>query len=259
MPRRPSVPRLDPAAELVEEDFAGQRVAVGVEAGGGQADDDVAGADRFAVDDIGAVDHADDGADEVVIGAVIDAGHLRGFAADQGAAGLFAAADHAGDELAKAVRIEPLGGHVIEEEKRFRAEDGDVVDAMVDEVLADGVVAVHQHGDLEFGADAVDAGDEHRVAHFGKMGAEKAAEAADFAEHFGAVGRFDEGGQAGLDLVAKVNVNSGAGIGFQAVAHDFFDQGKVCPRRSAECKRDLAFFWPERVNSMFRRKFRHFL
>ena len=39
--------RLEPAAELVEEDFAREREAVGVEAGGRQADDDVAGADRF--------------------------------------------------------------------------------------------------------------------------------------------------------------------------------------------------------------------
>ena len=33
--------------ELVEEDFAGERVAVGVEAGGGEADDGVAGADAI--------------------------------------------------------------------------------------------------------------------------------------------------------------------------------------------------------------------
>src|SRR5208282_6663541 len=83
---------VEAVAELVEEDFAGEGEAVGMEAGGGEADDGVAGADRFAVDDLGAVDDADDGADEVVIGTVVDAGHLGGLAADEGAAGLFAAA-----------------------------------------------------------------------------------------------------------------------------------------------------------------------
>ena len=72
------------------------------------------------------------------------------------------------DELLKAMRIEPLGSHVIEEEKGLRAEDGDVVDAMVDQVLADSVVAIHEHGDLQLGADAVDAGHENGLAHLGE-------------------------------------------------------------------------------------------
>ena len=119
------------------------------------------------------------------------------------------------------MRIEPLGGHVIEEKKGFRAEDGDVVDAMIDQVFADGVVAVHEHGHLDLGADAIDAGDENGIAHLGKFGAEEAAKAADLAEDFRAMGALEKSRQAGLDLVSKVNINSGAGVGFQAITHGF--------------------------------------
>ncbi len=212
--------RLKTATELVEKNFPRERITVRVQAGRGQADDHVAGTDRFAVDDFGAVDHADDGADQIVIRTVIDAGHLRGFAADEGAAGLFAAADHPGDELLKAVRLQALGGHVIEEEKRLGPKNGDVVDAMVDQVLADGVVLVHEHGHLQFGADAIDAGDKHRVLHPGKFRAEESAETSDFTEHFRTVGRFDEGRNAGLDLVTKINIDTGAGVSFQAITHE---------------------------------------
>ena len=41
----------------------------------------------------------------------------------------------------------------------------------------------------------------------------------DLAEHLGPVGGFQKVGKARLDLVSEVNVDSGAGIGFQAVAH----------------------------------------
>jgi hypothetical protein len=37
---------------------------------------------------------------------------------------------------------------------------------MVDEVLADGVVTVHGEGDLELGADAIDAGNEDGLLVF---------------------------------------------------------------------------------------------
>jgi hypothetical protein len=109
-------------------------------------------------------------------------------------------------------------------------------------------VAVHEHGHFEFGADAVDAGDENRIAHLGKTGAEEAPEAADFAEDFRAVGRFDEGGQAGFDFVSEINVNSGAGVGFQAVTHGWVSRGwKGCVEavRKVDAGHAERIFFPE--------------
>ena len=112
--------------------------------GAGETDDRVAGTDARAVDDLVAFDHADDGADQIVIAGGIHARHLRRFAADQRAARFRARFGEAVDDLVEHARGEFAHADVIEEEQRFRAEHGDIVDAMIDEVLADRVVLVER-------------------------------------------------------------------------------------------------------------------
>ena len=99
---------------------------------------------------------------------------------------------------------------------------------MVDEVLADGVVAVHGEGELELGADAVGAGDEDGLAVFFDVEGEKAAEAADFAEDFGAMRGGEELRQRGFDAIAEVNVHTRAGISF------LFHRDKTATEREHE-------------------------
>ena len=53
----------------------------------------------------------------------------------------------------------------------------------------------------------------------GKAALKKPAEAADFAQHLGPMRGLHDRAEARLDLVSKVNVDSGAGVGFQAVTH----------------------------------------
>jgi hypothetical protein len=69
-----------------KQELAGQRIAVGVQAGGGQSDEHVAGLDADAGNHFVAIDGADDEAGQVVFAFGIEAGHLGGFAADEGAA-----------------------------------------------------------------------------------------------------------------------------------------------------------------------------
>ena len=120
---------------------------------------------------------------QIVVARLVDAGHLRRLAADQRAARRLARLDQAGEELLEDGRLQLAGADVIEEKQRLRADHGDVVHAMVDEVLADGVVPVERDGELELGADAVDAADEHRLAHPLEIRPEEPAEAARLAEH----------------------------------------------------------------------------
>ena len=201
-------------AHLFEEHLAGERVAVGVEAVAAQADDDIAGADFGAVEEFGAVHDADDGASDIVFAFLIHAGHLGGFTADEGAASLLAGFGEAFEDLLENDGIEFFTADVVEEEKRARADDGDVVDAVIHEVLPDGVVAVRGKSDFELGADAVHAGDEHGVFHSSEVGAEKPAEAADFAQNLGSMGGADEGVDSFFNLVAEVHIDSGGGVGF---------------------------------------------
>src|SRR5438874_82324 len=83
---------------------------------------------------------------------------------------------------------------------------------MIHQIGADGVVFVHREGDFQFRADAVDACDQHRIAHSGKVRAKQTAESADLAEHSRAVGLPDERLNPPLEFVAKIDINSGARV-----------------------------------------------
>jgi len=205
----------DLQAELIEEDLAGEGIAIGMEAGRGHADEDIAAADGFlAVEHPGFLDDADDGAGDVVFAVLVEAGHLGGFAADEGAAIGGAAPGEAGDDVFEDGGLEFSGAEIIEEEEGFGAEDGDVIDAMVDEVFADGVVTAGEEGDLQFGADAVDGRDEDGIGMAPGIEGEEAAETADLAHDSGTAGGGEQLGEGGLDAIAEVNIHAGCGVSF---------------------------------------------
>ena len=120
----------------------------------------------------------------------------------------------AANELVEHARLQFFAADVIEKKKRPRAEHRDVVHAMIHEIGADGVVFVQRESDFQFRPDAVDARDQHRLAHSEKFGAEQSAEAADFPEHLRAVRLPDERLDPALQPVAKIDIDAGARVGF---------------------------------------------
>ena len=132
--------------------------------------------------------HADRETGQIVLVLGIHAGHLGGLAADQAGAGLHATVGHAGDDLLQQGRVVLAAGDVVQEEQRFGALGGDIVDAHGHAVDADGVVLVGHLGHDELGAHAVGAGDQHRFAVSERGEVEQAAEPADAADHAGAFG-----------------------------------------------------------------------
>ena len=123
----------------VEHQFAGERVAVGVQAGGGESDKNIACLDVGPGDHLVAIDGADDEAGKVIFAVGIKAGHLGCFAADEGAAVGLAGIGEAGDYGFGDFGVELAAGEVVEEEERGGALDGDVVDAVVHQVGTDTV------------------------------------------------------------------------------------------------------------------------
>ena len=196
----------------LEEELAGEGVAVGVETVGGQSEEDVADLDVFTGDDLVAVDGTDDGSGEVVFSVGVEAGHLCGFAADEGAAVGAAGFADALDDLLDDHVFESAGGEVVEEEERGGPLDGDVVDAVVDEILADGVMDIEVECDLELGADAVGGGDEDGVGKLLQVEGEETAEAADFAEDLFIEGLAGEHLDALFAAVAGGDVYTGVGV-----------------------------------------------
>ena len=118
------------------EDAAHEREAVRVDAGGRQADDDVAALDARAVDQAVALDDPDARAREVELLVAVDAGQLRRLAADERAARGAADVRHPLDELRDLLELDPVRGDVVEQEERVRAGRDHVVDAVRGEVGA---------------------------------------------------------------------------------------------------------------------------
>ena len=161
----------------------------------------------------GAVDGSDDGAGEVVFSIGIEAGHLCGFAADEGAAVSATGLGDATDDCFDDVVFKAASGEIIEEKERGGTLDGDVVDAVVDEVGTDGVVDAELEGDLELGADAVGGRDEHGVRELVEIECEEAAEAADLGKDVPVEGLAREHLDALLGAVSGRYVDACVGVG----------------------------------------------
>lgn len=173
----------------VAEGAAGEGVAVGVEASGGESENGVARLDAGAIEELAFVDDTHDGADNVDFAGFVDAGHFGGFTAEKGTAYLLAGGSHAVDDGGDLFGFKFGGGDVIEEEEGGGPLNEDVIDAMVNEILADGIPAVHVGGDFGFGADTVGGGDEDGVVELFEVGdIEEAAEVAGIGEDGGGVG-----------------------------------------------------------------------
>ena len=210
------------AAKLVERRFdvrvfniqnlAHKREAVGVNAAGGQGNDNVALGHLAVVDDLLLIDNAGAVAREVVFVLGVEAGHLGGLAADERGVGLNTALAHALYDVGNTLRHVLAAGDIVEEEQRLCTAADNVVHAHCHAVDADGVVLIHEEGDFELCAYAVGPGDQHGAGNAGEVKLEQSAEAA----HVGA----DAGGYGSCDvlfhqlyrLVARGDVYAGGRV-----------------------------------------------
>ena len=96
-----------PAEPLLGHEPAHERVAVRVQAGGGEADQHVAGGDIGRGSSVAALDGADGEPGQIVVARGIHARHLGRLAADEGASRLPAALGDAGDDRLRDLGLEP--------------------------------------------------------------------------------------------------------------------------------------------------------
>ena len=145
-----------------EHQLAGQGVAVGVETGGGQANEAIPCFDLRSVEHLALLHCSNDEAGQIVFAIGVQARHLSGFAADEGTAIGAAAAGDTADDGTGDIGIELADGKVVEEEERLGALHHNVVDAVVDQVFADGIVAAGQKCYLELSTNSIGRTDQHR-------------------------------------------------------------------------------------------------
>ena len=201
-------------------------------AGRGKPDDDVARRDVRARQYVLASDGADGKAREIIVAALIDAGHFRGLAADQRAAGLAAGRGDAFDHFRPDRRIELAAGEIVEKEQRLGALHDEIVDRHGDEIDADRVVAGGFDRDLDLGADAVGRGDQDRVGEASGLEIEQAAKAADFCASAGARRRAHQRLDQFHHAVAGIDIDTGGRVA--SLIHESHQFGKGVPSRAGE-------------------------
>ena len=163
-----------------KDDFAREGVAVGVQARGCITDQLIAGSHAVPVERLVFLDHADDRPGEIVVAGLIQIRHLCRFAAGERHVVRPAGARDTSDDLLGDLRHEVPRRDVIEERERCGAVHQDVVDGMIDQILADRVVNPGGGGNEDFRPDAICRHHEHglleTIGH-----AHHAAESADLA------------------------------------------------------------------------------
>ena len=108
-------------------------------------------------------DHTDGKTGNVIFIFGIKAGHFSGFTANKGTARFFAGAGHTANDVSNLLGIHLSRCNVIEKKERFRSLDKDIIDTHGDCILADGVMTVHEEGNLELGTHAISAGYKNRI------------------------------------------------------------------------------------------------
>ncbi len=205
-------------------DLAYQRIAIGMRARRSDADQHVAVAHLRAIQQLRLLDCADGEAGQVVFARRVHVGHFSGFASNQRAAGQRAAARDAADHRRSGVHVQLAGGEIVQKEQRLGALHQHVVDAHADQIDADGVVPPELLGQLELGAHAVGAGDQHRLLVLARQ-VEQRAEAAQATHHLRPEAALDQRldafdqGIAGVDVDTRVAVGHGQGTGGRWAGH----------------------------------------
>ena len=183
-----------------------------MQAGRRQSEQGVARLDIFAGEELLAVDGADDEAGQIILAWRVKTGHFRGFPADERAAGFAAGAAHAFHELLDHWRLELAHGQVVEEKERLGALHQDVVDAVIDQVAANGRMHAHGHGHFEFCADAIGARNQHRLFPFFVVQREQRAEAPDAAKDSGSKRAAGMMPDALLGFLGDGDIDTGIGV-----------------------------------------------
>src|SRR5437763_4006518 len=147
-----------------------------MESGGGQSDQYIANFNFVAGDDLASIDNANDKSGQIILAPGIEARHLGGLAANQGTAVVAAGFGDSFDNLLGNLRVESPCSQVIHEEERGSALYRDVVDAMVHQVAAHGVMKVHHESNFQLGANAIDARNQHGITEFFLVDGKQATE-----------------------------------------------------------------------------------
>src|SRR5579863_244426 len=180
----------------------------------GQSNDHISGSQRSGPGNFAAFGDTDREAGEVILALLIQAGHLRGLAADQAGARESTTSRDPFNDRRRDSGVKFTATDIVKEKQRARVMTDDVIDAHRDQIDPDRIMAAGGEGDLEFGPDAVGAGDEYRFSQFRcAVESDDRAEAADAAEYVRAQRRTRELAKQWHQPFFQLNIHAGGFVG----------------------------------------------
>ena len=90
---------------------------------------------------------------------------------------------------------------------------------MIDQIAADRVVAIHHHRHFQFCADAIGAGDQHRLTYTFKVAGKHAAEASDIGKNSGRVCGSRQVADAFHRGIGVVDIDAGVFVSDGTICH----------------------------------------
>ncbi len=166
------------------KNLAHQGEAVGMNAGGSNADQDIAGTDLRTGDQVLFVCSTHCEACQIILVHRIKTGHFRCLAADQGSSRLLAAVTDTLDDLRDLLGDILAAGNIVKEKERLAARACHVIDTHGDTIDTDRIMPVHQESKFELCSDAVSSGQQDRIFHLFDLcqreGARKSAESSHY-------------------------------------------------------------------------------
>ena len=133
-------------------------------------------------------------------------------AADQRSAGLNTAFCNTGNDFGNFLRNIFTASDVVQEEQRFCADTNNVIDTHSYRINTDGIVLIHEDGQLDLGAAAIGTGHQDRLFHTGNGQTIAAAKAAHIIQATLVPGPGNMLLHQFHSLVACCNINTGSRI-----------------------------------------------
>src|SRR5690606_36798426 len=111
--------------------------------------------DRASIKDLILLHDSHDSAGQIILSHCVEIGDLRRLAANKSGAVVLAGCGESANDVLHHPWVDLTGGEVIQEVERLSAAHRTVVDAVIDEVTADRLVAPHTKRYLHLGPDPI--------------------------------------------------------------------------------------------------------
>src|SRR5690625_4141066 len=205
---------------VAEDHLLGKGVAIGVESSASDTDQQVALPGPAACDQFFPVHNSNNCTGQIELSLLVDVVHLRCFATDQCYTALLTCRSESPDHIDADLLLQFSRREVVQEEEGSGAADSDIVYAVVDKILADGIVAACSECYNQFSSDAVNTAHKYRLLVARQVGGEEGTESADIGEDLVIVG-FTDHILDGVDQIFTCfNINAGVSVGMGFFTHN---------------------------------------